>query len=899
ALALERIARLRTAVLAVEISQRLLHGRMEFVPALTVLILAPEFYMPLRLLGQRHHAAMAGKEALGRIRAILENAGDRKSRTKDGSSKAAPCPLPSVTYLRIRNLSYAYEDGARPALCELDLDLPTGRTVALAGPNGAGKSTLAWLLLGFLTPDAGEISRGSERLSDLAPAEWRRQVAWVNQHPVLFAGSVAENLRLARPEASDAELEQAARVAGAHTFITALPQGYQTTIGAGGARLSGGQRQRLAIARALLKDAPLVIFDEATAHLDPQSEAEVQAGLRELLRGRTTLMITHSPQVLANADLVVTLEHGRVVTIAEGRPSLPTPHLPRREREASPVAQPLGSTFSHERNGEVTRRKVLPRLLALVAPYRRSFALAVLLGFATIGSSIGLMATSAYLIAQSALMPSIALLNVPIVGVRFFGIARGLLRYTERYVAHQATFRLLAGVRAWFFAAIEPLAPAGIIDHQGGDLLARAVGDVETLEQIYLRVLAPPLVAVLVAGLTGGLLLVFGLQLALAVLLFQLLAGVALPLLIRQLSRQPAATAVAQRGNLLATLVEAIQGLPDLLALGAEAALLTQIRREGKTLANAQERIAIMRGLGNGMVTLLSQLAAVTVLLLAVPLVRSGQIDGVYLAMLALTTVASFEAVTPLATALQSLELSLKAAQRLFTISDTPAQVTHEPERSPEPQDISIEVCDLSFTYPGATQPALHGVSAQVAPGQRLVIVGPSGSGKSTLASLLLRFWEGYTGTIRIGGHDLRAYRAEDIRQMIGVVAQQTHLFNGTVRENLLLARPEASDAEIALACQRARFDQVLTRLPDGYETWLGERGMRLSGGERQRLAIARALLKDAPILVLDEPTAHLDAEAEREVIAALDELQQGRTTLLITHRPEAQANADAVLSLY
>jgi ABC-type multidrug transport system fused ATPase/permease subunit len=209
-----------------------------------------------------------------------------------------------------------------------------------------------------------------------------------------------------------------------------------------------------------------------------------------------------------------------------------------------------------------------------------------------------------------------------------------------------------------------------------------------------------------------------------------------------------------------------------------------------------------------------------------------------------------------------------------------------------------VEICGLSFSYPGAARPALRGVSARAAPGRRLLILGPSGAGKSTLAGLLLRFWEGYAGTIRVGGHDLRDYRAEDIRRMVGVVTQETHLFSGTVRENLRVARPAACDEELDLACRRAGFDRVLARLPAGYETWLGEQGARLSGGERQLLAIARALLKDAPILVLDEPTAHLDAAAEAEVLAALAELQRGRTTLLISHSPAARADSDEVLAL-
>ncbi|WP_205703903.1 thiol reductant ABC exporter subunit CydD [Candidatus Chloroploca sp. Khr17] len=343
AFALELIASLSTAIIAVEIGLRLLYGRMAFEPALTILILAPEFYLPLRLLGQRHHAGMAGKEALGRIEAILATP---VLLPPVRTSRAVPCvgllqrppdrspvglkpsargregrlhglmpgdltlqqPYPCGGDLELNGISFAYDNGARPVLHQFDLRLPAGQTVALVGPSGAGKSSVAALLMGFVQPDAGSILVGGVSLTELDLVAWRQQVAWVSQHPALFYGSVAENLRLARPDASDEALEVAARAAKAHAFIAALPQGYATPIGEGGTRLSGGQRQRLALARALLKDAPFVILDEPTSHLDPVSELEVRTALRELLRGRTALIITHSATLIEEVDHVVYLE---------------------------------------------------------------------------------------------------------------------------------------------------------------------------------------------------------------------------------------------------------------------------------------------------------------------------------------------------------------------------------------------------------------------------------------------------------------------------------------------------------------------------------------------------------------------------------------------------------------
>lgn len=332
ALALELIASLSTAVLAVEIGLRLLYGRMAFEPALMVLILAPELYMPLRLLGQRHHAGMAGKEAMGRIAEILAltplsppiiklpsvlpffSSETGKKRQCVGSQEQRSRASLLLGSIIFDNVHYAYDQGARPALRGLSLEIPAGQTLALIGMSGAGKSTAAGLLLGFMQPDAGIIMVGGRPLSSCEPAAWRAQVAWVSQHPALFYGSVADNLRMARPDASDEELAAAARAAGAHTFIEALPQGYATPIGEGGAQLSGGQRQRLAIARAILKDAPFVILDEITSQLDPESEVAIRESLRHLLRGRTALLITHSPAMAEIAEQVVVIESGKRVS---------------------------------------------------------------------------------------------------------------------------------------------------------------------------------------------------------------------------------------------------------------------------------------------------------------------------------------------------------------------------------------------------------------------------------------------------------------------------------------------------------------------------------------------------------------------------------------------------------
>ena len=536
--------------------------------------------------------------------------------------------------------------------------------------------------------------------------------------------------------------------------------------------------------------------------------------------------------------------------------------------------------------------------------------IAVLLGTATVSSGIGLMATSAWIIATAALHPSIADLQVAIVGVRFFGIARGVFRYLERYVSHQVTFRLLARLRVWFYEAVEPLAPARLMRalRRSGDLLARFVADIETLQNFYVRVTAPPVVAVLVGGLMWIFMRGFDRQLALVFLAVFAVAGLGVPLLTRLLSRNAGRRTVTARAELNATLVDGIQGVADLVSLGQEATWLEKMLAQSRELVGAQARLAWVGGLQSALGSLLTSLAALAVLIVATPLVNSGQIQGVNLAVLVLAAMASFEAVLPLPQAAQYLESTLESARRLFEVVESRPgdKVTRASGQgdlalrvplSP-PLLVTVSFQDVHYTYSRGERPALDGVSFAVEPGQRVAIVGPSGAGKSTLVNLLLRFWDYEEGIIRLGGRDLREFDPDDVRRIMGVVSQGTHLFNATVRDNLLIAKPEATQAEIERAAQQAQLHSSIQALPQGYDTGIGEQGLRLSGGERQRLAIARALLKDAPILILDEATANLDPVTEREVMQAIRELMRGRTTLIITHRLVGLEDADEVLVL-
>jgi ATP-binding cassette subfamily C protein CydC len=543
-------------------------------------------------------------------------------------------------------------------------------------------------------------------------------------------------------------------------------------------------------------------------------------------------------------------------------------------------------------------RRPLIRLLALIGTYWRWMLLAAILGFCTIASSIFLMAASAYIIARAALQPSIADLQIAIVGVRFFGITRGLFRYLERYVSHEVTFRLLARLRVWFYRALEPLAPARLMQYRGGDLLARILGDIEALQHFYGRVIAPPAVALLIGLLMASFMGAFDPALALTLLLFLAVTGIAVPILVFFLSREPGRQVIRLRAALNIALVDGIQGMSEIVAFGGQANRQAQVSALNRQLAASQKRLAWIGGLNNALGVLLVGLATLAILAVAIPLVNAARLNGVDLAVVALATMASFEAVLPLALAAQYLESSLEAARRLFEMVDVQPEVRDPAEPAPLPERYGITFEGVHFRYLPGEPLALDGISFDLPPGKRIAVVGPSGAGKSTLIHLLLRFWETQEGRITFGGRDLSAYAGDDLRRLIGVVAQNTHLFNATVRENLLMARREADEVALVRAAQGAQIHEFIMSLPDGYDTWIGEGGVRLSGGQRQRLAIARALLKDAPVLVLDEATANLDSVTEVEVLRAIQRLTEQRTTLIITHRLVALDTVDEILVL-
>jgi len=538
--------------------------------------------------------------------------------------------------------------------------------------------------------------------------------------------------------------------------------------------------------------------------------------------------------------------------------------------------------------------KTILTLLGAVRPYYGWMLLGILASFVTTGSSIGLLVSAAWLIAKASLQPQFHELQLGIVAVRFFGISRGVLRYAERLLSHGTTFRIIAGIRSWFFSALDPLAPARLSRFRSADLLQRISADIDSLESLYARILSPPLNALLISLFSWLILGRIAWELALTLLLFQLLAGVVLPAASILYLKGTARRLAEVRTDKEAALLDMLQGMAELTLLGRieeQKAAITRLKDEELAL---QERQARIERIQEPLTGLCMNGAVLVIAALLAPLIASGALEGIWAGVILIGVMASFEAFIPVPASALHLEKNLEAGTRILEIIEAEPEVRQTTKPDPLPATHDIAFRNVSFSYPGSSVPVLDDISFRVKEGERIAIVGPSGAGKSTIASLLLGFYPPSSGTITSGGKAIERLDADLLRRSIATVSQETYLFADTIRQNLLLANPEATDDMLKAALSRAGLPHFRERL----DTWAGQHGMQLSGGERQRLAITRAILQDAPVMLLDEATANLDRITEREVMEKLFRISGMKTLLSITHRLQDMDAFDRILVL-
>lgn len=900
---------------------RVAAGDMSVEALLIVLMAGTEIFRPLRDLRSVLHRGMLGQSAAVSIHALMD-AQPLTPAPDTRAAGAAPARLaPTIEFDEVA-FSYTPERRAHQGLA---FSIAAGERVGIVGPSGAGKSTIVRLLLRECVPQSGSIRVGGHDVNTLDTQTLLSHIALVSQDITLFHGTIDDNLRLGRPDATHEQVRAAARAANIDDFIMALPDGYGTRIGERGLQLSGGQRQRVAIARALLRDAPILILDEALSSVDTENEALIQQALDRLMAGRTTLILAHRLASVIGADRSLVLDQGRVVeagphaelmaqrglyyrlmheqAAAHQNPSAGSP-APAQAALAQPQAAP--AVASDDKQGPALRsldqdaeqvgwRATLGTLLSVVRPWRGTLTATILLGVARVAAFIGVGIFSALIVAAIRDGRDVSGL---IVGLLIAAPLAALFHWLESWLAHAMAYQLLADMRVKLYDKLERLAPAYLLQRRSGDLVALATQDVEMVEYFYAHTIAPAIVSVLVPLSVLGFLGIYSWPVALALLPFLAYALVS-PVRGRRHVDALGDKARHALGEMSAHTTDTIQGLADLTAFQA-----TGRRREQFLKVADQYRIRrldILRDLSRqtAWFEVAMGLGGLAVAVVGALQVSAGALSASMLPLLVLIALATFLPVSEISQVSRQLADTIAATRRLHVVANEPEPVTDGPLAPPvATHGLSLAFEHVSFAYPGKDEDTLMDLSFKAPAGATVAVVGASGAGKSTVASLLLRFWDPRTGVVKLDGVDVRQLQLDGLRERVALVTQDTYLFNDTLEGNIRLARPEATPDELARALDQAALTDFVRTLPDGLATRVGERGMQLSGGQRQRISIARAFLKNAPVLILDEATSHLDTLSEMQVRGALDTLMRHRTTLVIAHRLSTIRDADLILVL-
>jgi ATP-binding cassette subfamily C protein CydCD len=906
---------------------RVSQGELALSTLLVVLMLGVEVFRPLRELSRLYHRGMIAMSAAKGIFALMDTPPTVQEPSESTVSRLAVQSLtPSIEFERV---SFGYP--TRPQVLKaISLSVEPGQCLGLVGPSGAGKSTLIWLLLRFFDPQQGRILIGGYDIRTLPLDVLRRHIAVVMQDTYLIHGTVAENLRFGKPEATQAELEAAARAANAHEFIQALPQGYETIVGERGLRLSGGQRQRLAIARALLKDAPILLLDEALSSVDTENEALIQDALQRLMVGRTTLIIAHRLSSVIGADRIAVMQDGGLIesgthheliraggvytTLMANQASMATRHAgPSNLLQDNTHALEENEFDTSQRHEEQANTSIASplvpspiagitlwrRLLLLVHDWWGRLSLAFLCGVGHVTAVIGIGVVSALIVGRVA--QGLAY-STPLALLTILIPLAAVLHYLESWLSHDLAYRLLAEMRVHMYEVLDRLAPAYLYRRRSGDLVSLVTADVETVELFFAHTIAPGFVAIMIPGTVLAVVAYFAWPLALVLAPLLLLVALS-PFLAGRQQDHLGRELRAQLGEVNAYTVDSVQGLKEIVAFLHGPRQLAALRRHGARLNQVRLRFLNHLSFTHVLVEALMGTGGLAVMTVGALLVTGGSLDASVLPLLTLLALASFIPVSEIARIGKELADTLASARRIFAVEDEPVPVTdgpgvHTPMSHNGTGVPLVQYEGVSFRYGVGEPPALQQVTFSVPAGQTVALVGRSGSGKTTAMHLLLRFWDADAGSILLGGHDLRRFTLDGLRQHIAFVSQDTYLFNTSIRDNLRLGCAQATEAALIAAAEQANAHEFIMQLPEGYETRIGERGVQLSGGQRQRLAIARAILKDAPLLLLDEATSHLDAENERLVHEALKRLMEGRTTLLIAHRLSTVREADYIVVL-
>ena len=919
ALVLELVSTISTALIAVYLGLTLLDGEIPFFSAFFILLLAPEFYTPFRQLGAAFHTGMAGKTSILKYEEFM----NRQPSLPVGGQSKLQGPIQAI---EIKDLTFTYE-GSENGVQHISLVAKRNSPIMLVGESGAGKSTIAHIIGGFLTAPKGAVTIDGLDVCNIDIEWWRQQITYVSQHPHIMKGTLRDVVSFGM-NVSDKEIIEACKEVQLLDVINRQQEGLDTIIGEGGLGLSGGERQRVALARAFLRKGQVLILDEVTAHLDVKTESIISSAIQRLMENKIVIIIGHRLQTMHWASTLYVLKQGRIIqqgsyeelialdgyfkdlvisglgefssTIEEQLQTGKSFDI--QDRDELDYSISIDKKDAYVRGNDTHTSEVSTSnmglqgwrlLFTVLSPAKWSLVLALIFTFLTVFMNVGLLTVSAWLLASAALQPGLTYLSLAIVGVRFFGVSRAVCRYFERYTSHRMAFQGLYGLRVWFYAHLEPLAPAILKRFGAGDMLGRIMGDIEVLQFFYLRTLIPPVAAIALTVLVAYGVSTIDSTLVTPIVLSSLVLGLILPLVVYAHNKQSLTEIGPQQGEYKSLLSDTMDSLEDVISYGNEDLVYHRIQHMMHIVDTNKGVIERGMNLGNTLFLGGVQITVVIVAILAANAL-TGAWASVMVAVAAIGTQAWFEALQPMIAAVHHGAESKVATSRLMALANEPMPVVDPKAPKPFNANRDITFTDVSFGY-NQDRCIYEHLRLGIKQGQSVAIVGASGSGKTTLFNMLERLYD-YGGSIHVGDVELKDISIDTWRNALGTITQDTYIFHASFEDNIRLARPDASATDLERAIDRASLRSVVDRLPVGLNTIVGSGGHGLSGGERQRVALARLFLRNPQIVLLDEPLEGLDQVTRKALHRDLMEYVKDKTCLYITHQLEGLEQMDRIL---
>ena len=898
ALVLELVSTISTALIAVYLGLTLLDGEIPFFSAFFILLLAPEFYTPFRQLGAAFHTGMAGKTSILKYEEFM----NRQPSLPVGGQSKLQGPIQAI---EIKDLTFTYE-GSENGVQHISLVAKRNSPIMLVGESGAGKSTIAHIIGGFLTAPKGAVTIDGLDVCNIDIEWWRQQITYVSQHPHIMKGTLRDVVSFGM-NVSDKEIIEACKEVQLLDVINRQQEGLDTIIGEGGLGLSGGERQRVALARAFLRKGQVLILDEVTAHLDVKTESIISSAIQRLMENKIVIIIGHRLQTMHWASTLYVLKQGRIIqqgsyeelialdgyfkdlvtsglgefssTIEEQLQTGKSFDI--QDRDELDYSISIDKKDAYVRGNDTHTSEVSTSnmglqgwrlLFTVLSPAKWSLVLALIFTFLTVFMNVGLLTVSAWLLASAALQPGLTYLSLAIVGVRFFGVSRAVCRYFERYTSHRMAFQGLYGLRVWFYAHLEPLAPAILKRFGAGDMLGRIMGDIEVLQFFYLRTLIPPVAAIALTVLVAYGVSTIDSTLVTPIVLSSLVLGLVLPLVVYAHNKQSLTEIGPQQGEYKSLLSDTMDSLEDVISYGNEDLVYHRIQHMMHIVDTNKGVIERGMNLGNTLFLGGVQITVVIVAILAANAL-TGAWASVMVAVAAIGTQAWFEALQPMIAAVHHGAESKVATSRLMALANEPMPVVDPKAPKPFNANRDITFTDVSFGYNQDRCIYEH----------------------LRLFNMLERLYD-YGGSIHVGDVELKDISIDTWRNALGTITQDTYIFHASFEDNIRLARPDASATDLERAIDRASLRSVVDRLPVGLNTIVGSGGHGLSGGERQRVALARLFLRNPQIVLLDEPLEGLDQVTRKALHRDLMEYVKDKTCLYITHQLEGLEQMDRIL---